>query len=190
MEASVDLAEGKIVLGEKVLETYSENFRSMMLGEGTPLVFFGCGESLIPVEVIDNNGLGFRVYRELLKSARLRVDNGVEENAKMPTSIVRENGVLHLFELPVESGVALDFGGTTIEIDEYMSLVIDGAIEDCDLKEYDFGENGLLEVAVLDMGNLIVVEAMNRVHTIASGSSDVASVKVGEKDYLYTSYKL
>ena len=190
VESSVDLAEGKIVLGEKVLETYSENFRSMMLGEGTPLVFFGCGESLIPVEVIDNNGLGFRVYRELLKSARLRVDNGVEENTKMPTSIVRENGVLHLFELPVESGVALDFGGTTIEIDEYMSLVIDGAIEDCDLKEYDFGENGLLEVAVLDMGNLIVVEAMNRVHTIASGSSDVASVKVGEKDYLYTSYKL
>lgn len=190
VEADVDLTEGKIVLGEQALETYSENFRSIMLREGTPLVFIGCGKSLIPIEVLENDGVGFRTYRDLLKSAKLRVDNGVEENAKMPTSIVREDGVLHLFELPVESGVSLDFGGTTIEIDEYKSLVIDGAIEDCDLREYDFGEDTLLEVAVLDMGNLIVVEAMGRVHTIASGASNTASIKVGEKDYFYTSYKL
>ena len=47
---------------------------------------------------------------------------------------------LYLFELPIESGVVLDFGGTTIEIDECMSLVIDGAIEDCDLREYDLAK--------------------------------------------------
>lgn len=190
VEADINLSEGKITLGKKVLETYSDNFRSVMLREGTPLIFIGYESTLTPIEVFENEGVGFRLYRDMLKSAKLRVDNGVEENAKMPTAIVREKGVLHLFELPVESGVALDFGGTLIEIDENKTFVIDGAIEDCDLKEYDFGEEGLLEVAILDMGNLIIVEAMNRVHAVITGASQTASIKVGEKDYLYTSYKL
>ncbi len=191
VEAEIDLASGEINLGKSVLENYGESMRSLMIREATPLIFIGCGSSLIPVEVyLTEKELGFRFYRDALKGAKLRTDNGVEENEKMPKHLVREAGVLHLFELPIANGTSLDFGVTDIAIDEYKSIVIDGAIENCGIIDYNLDDDDTLEVAVFDMGNILVVEVLDKLYTIPSGMSQLIKVNVGEKDYQYTSYKL
>ena len=190
-EVEINLSGGEINLGKNVLETYGEIMRSVMIREATPIIFIGCGHSLIAVEVYDASGnVGFRFYRDALKRARLRTDNGVEENAKMPLTLVREQGILHLFELPIESGIALTFGQTTIEIDEYKSVIIDGVIENYGIVDYNLQESDVLEVAVFDMGNLLVVEVLDKIYPIPSAISDYINVSVGEKDYGYLSYKL
>lgn len=190
-EVEINLSGGEINLGKNVLETYGEIMRSVMIREATPIIFIGCGRSLIAVEVYDASGnIGFRFYRDALKRARLRTDNGVEENAKMPLTLVREQGILHLFELPIESGIALTFGQTTIEIDEYKSVIIDGVIENYGIVDYNLQESDVLEVAVFDMGNLLVVEVLDKIYPIPSAMSDYINVSVGEKDYGYLSYKL
>ena len=187
----IDLEKGELVLGEKVQETFGETIRSIMIREATPLLFIGCGSALIPVETYaTESGVGFRFYRDALKGAKLRVDNGVEENQKMPTFLVRESGILHLFELPIQNGVSLDFGHATIEIDEYKSIILDGAIENYGITEYNLDENDVLEVAVFDMGNLLVAEVLDKLYPIPTGMSNIIKVNVGENDYQYTSYKL
>lgn len=190
-EVEIDLTKGELTLGKTILETYGESMRSLMVREATPLIFIGCGSSLVPVEVYGTEqDLGFRLYRDALKSAKLRVDNGLEENKKMPATLVRERGILHIFELPAESGVSLNFGATSIEIDEYKSIIIDGVIENYGIVDYKLEENATIEITVFDMGNLIVAEVMDKLYPIPSGMSDLIKVNVGEKDYQYTSYKL
>lgn len=182
-ECQFNLNDGTLVLGEKLLETYAEVIRSVMVREGTPLLFLGCGCSLIPVEVyFEGDKIAFRLYREVLKKAKLRVDNGVEENSAMPLKLVRESGILHQFDLPLRSGVTLEMGGATLEIGEKGELILDG-----DVEVYPTQEDKV-QVNILDEGNLIVVEVCGGAYPIPTAVNELISVSVG--DYDYVSYKL
>lgn len=189
--AEINLEKGELKVGKMVMEGYGDTIRSLMLGEGTPLVFIGLSTSLIPLEVYGlEDDLGVRFYRECLKGAKIRVDNGKEENARMPKLLVREEGILHQFEMPIEKGVSLDFGGTIIEIDENLSVVVDGYIENYGIVDRSMQEGDVLDISVIDFGNLIIVEVLDKVYAVHTDMSDRIGVKVGEKDYEYTSYKL
>ncbi len=181
-ECNFDIANRVVDLGKIVYETYAEVIRSVMVREATPVLFLGCGCAVVPVEVyFDENGIAFRLFREVLNGAKLRVDNGVEENAVMPTKLVRENGILHSFTIPNKAGVTLEFGLATLEIGENGAVILDG-----DVEIYLEGES--ITLNVLDEGNLIVVEVGNGAYPIPTGISEV--ININTTDYAYESYKL
>lgn len=181
-ECEVDIQNGTISLHKVILETYAEVIRSVMVREATPILFLGCGCAVVPVEVYyDENGIAFRLFREVLNGAKLRVDNGVEENGTMPSKLVREQGILHSFTIKNKSGTVIEFGGATLEIGENGEFILDG-----DVELYLDGET--LSLNVIDEGNLIVVEIGGGVYPIPAGISEVINVNV--TDYQYESYKL
>lgn len=183
-EAEIDFKnDGSVSIGKTVLETYGEVIRSVMIREATPILFIGCGKGIVPVEVYPTeSGVGFRLYRDMLKRAKLRVDNGVEENAEMPTKLVREKGVMHVLDIPFKAGTSIDVDGATFEIGENNVIIIDGVTEiypETDEK---------LNVSLLDMGNLVIFEACGGVYPVPTGES--ATINLNFTDYSYTSYKL
>ncbi len=173
--ACVDMKNLTLDIGSVCLERCANVIRSMMLGENNPLLFFSFETQLcsgvVPVEVYQKEeGIGFRLYREMLRYAILTTDHGVEEGAKKPTEWVRRTGAFRMFTLPRNVTAKLLIGGNEISIGEDGTVTVN--------QNYEiYIENENVEINVFDMGGVVFVEV--------GGAFYPLSVDTAQTDKLY-----
>ncbi len=172
-KATVNLEEGTVELKEEVSTSTATLMRSVMVGEGNPMLFASFGSSVVPLDVYSKEGaLGLRVQRELLKKATLLSDHGVLEGGKMPTEWARREGSFHLFTLPLAE-LSLSIAGNDVKIDENGRVTLNDVYE-------AFPNGNSVEINVLDMGTVLVLEIDGSVYTL-NGTAD--NLKLTMKEY-------
>ena len=175
-EAQIDLSEGAVTLGKAVLETECSVIRSVMLGSGTPLLFAGFGKAIVPAEAYPaDDGVGFRIYREAIKKARLCAYRGEEASKK----IARECGVMHHFWMPACEW-EIEAGGISLK----------ASADKITLKEAEIytGASEKREITLLDMGNALVFELCGGIYPLIAIENQAINISCGY--YNYTRYKL
>ncbi|MBQ8178363.1 MAG: hypothetical protein IJ033_04135 [Clostridia bacterium] len=181
-EADYDLSANTVKVGELVQSFEGGVVRSTMVGEGNPLLFVGVGSALVTAECyFSEKGIGFRLYREILKGARLLVDKGVEKGKTQPTEWLHESDIYHIFSLPFKSGVSLTVGDLVIKVGESGELTIGN--------EEIYPECDTLELSLLDEGGLVVVEVCDKVYPVLTDA--LGTIKLsGTEDFSHECYRI
>ncbi len=179
----INLEECKFELKEEVTTSTATLMRSVMLGEGNPVLFASFGSCIVPLEVYQKDGaFGTRVQRELLKKATLLSDHGVLEGEKMPTEWVRRECSFHLFKLPLTE-LTFSVAGNVVAIDENGRVTLNDV--------YEVFPNGVnVEINVLDLGTVLVLEIDGSVYTLNATDSNLKLTMKEYKDFSLESYVL
>ncbi|MBO7155942.1 MAG: hypothetical protein J6V83_00895 [Clostridia bacterium] len=164
-KCELDLEAGVIKVHEALRESEADNARSVMVGEGRPIIFEKSGGVLYPIEVFGKeDGLGFRFYRETLKTAKpvaeeelFFAEGGLKSYDNMPLTYHRVN-------LPQEGGkVQISIGNQSILIDEEAIFI---AYEDISEVVIDRPQ-GEVEIGILQATrDLIIVEINDNVYPV------------------------
>ena len=175
--------EAGLKVYEALRESEADVAKSVMIGEGRPVIFEKSGEVLYPVEVFGKGDtLGFRFYREALRTAKAVIEEQVVFEQGGLKSYASPILTYHRLSVPEQEGkVQITVGNQSILIDEGAIFIAYDDISEVTIERPE----GELDIGLLQVSrDLLILEINDNVYPVYHIGGETLTVACAENGTL------